>query len=57
VAEVDEFLASVLPRLHEMEMALHNGDVGPRFATWSHNELGHLVLGATTNSGIDVLGG
>ncbi len=38
MAEVDEFLGSVLPRLHEMEMAFHSGDVGPRFATWSHND-------------------
>lgn len=38
MAEVDEFLGSVLPTLHEMEKAFHNGDVGPRMANWSHND-------------------
>src|SRR6187549_321865 len=38
MAEVDEFLGSALPTLHEMDTAFHNGDVGPRFATWSHND-------------------
>jgi ketosteroid isomerase-like protein len=38
MAEVDEFLGSVLPTLREMEMAFHNGDVGPRIASWSHND-------------------
>lgn len=38
MAEVDEFLGSVLPTLHEMELALHNGDAGPRMANWSHND-------------------
>ena len=36
MAETDEFLDSMLPTLHEMDLAFHNGDVGPRFATWSH---------------------
>jgi ketosteroid isomerase-like protein len=38
MAEVDEFLGSVLPALQEMEMAFHNGDAGPRLATWSHRD-------------------
>jgi len=38
MADVDEFLGSVLPTLHEMEKAFHNGDVGPRMANWSHND-------------------
>jgi len=38
MAEVDDFLGSVLPTVHEMEMALHNGDAGPRMANWSHND-------------------
>jgi ketosteroid isomerase-like protein len=38
MADVDEFLGSVLPTLHEMDKAFHNGDVGPRMANWSHND-------------------
>lgn len=38
MAEADEFLNSVLPTLHEMEKAFHNGDAGPRMANWSHND-------------------
>jgi ketosteroid isomerase-like protein len=38
MAEVDEFLDSVLPTLHEMDKAFHNGDAGPRLANWSHND-------------------
>ena len=38
MAEVDDFLGSVLPTLHEMEKAFHNGDVGPRMANWSHDD-------------------
>jgi ketosteroid isomerase-like protein len=33
----DEFLAATMPRLNEVEIALHNGDAGPRMAMWSHN--------------------
>ena len=33
---MDEFLADVLPRLHATEVALHEGDPGPRAALWSH---------------------
>lgn len=38
MAEVDDFLASVLPRLTEADTALHSGDAGPRKAIWSHND-------------------
>jgi ketosteroid isomerase-like protein len=38
VAEVDDLLASVLPRLTEADTAFHDGDAGPRFAVWSHND-------------------
>lgn len=38
MAEVDEFLAAVLPTVHEMDLALHNGDPGPRMAVWSHRD-------------------
>ena len=38
MAEVDEFLDSVLPTVHEMDTAFHDGDVGPRMANWSHDD-------------------
>jgi ketosteroid isomerase-like protein len=38
MADVDEFLASVLPSLTAADTALHNGDAGPRIALWSRNE-------------------
>ncbi len=38
MTEVDEFLADILPRLREAEVALHNGDAGPRSALWSHDD-------------------
>ncbi|WP_112247815.1 YybH family protein [Kribbella monticola] len=33
-----QFLAEMMPRIHEAETALHNGDAGPRFAMWSHTD-------------------
>lgn len=51
MAKVDEFLGSVLPTLHEMEMAFHSGDVGPRMANWSHNDPVTLFGAVLTNSG------
>jgi ketosteroid isomerase-like protein len=38
MAEVDEFLTAMLPRIHEMDRAFINGDAGPRLETWSHND-------------------
>jgi ketosteroid isomerase-like protein len=38
VAEVDDFLADVLPRLRAAEIALHDGDPGPRGEMWSHED-------------------
>ena len=38
MAEVDEFLASTLPRLIDAEVALHNGDVTPRLEMWSASD-------------------
>src|SRR2546428_13181853 len=35
-SEVEDFLAATMPRLSEAEIALHNGDAGPRIAMWSH---------------------
>jgi len=36
--EVDEFLAELLPTQIAAETALHNGDVEPRLALWSHED-------------------
>jgi ketosteroid isomerase-like protein len=38
MTETEEFLATVLPRLNEAEVVLHNGDSGPRIAMWSRTE-------------------
>jgi ketosteroid isomerase-like protein len=38
MADVDEFLASVLPPLTAADTALHNGDARPRMALWSRTE-------------------
>jgi ketosteroid isomerase-like protein len=46
--EVDDFLAATMPRLNAAEIALHNGDADPRFATWSHNDP-VSVFGAAAN--------
>jgi ketosteroid isomerase-like protein len=37
-AAAEEFLAEILPRLNEAEIALHNGDAGPRIAMWSRQD-------------------
>lgn len=36
--ETDEFLAEVLPAQRAADRALHNGDVEPRLALWSHRD-------------------
>ena len=38
MADVDEFLASVLPPLTAADTAIHNGDAGPRLAPWSRKD-------------------
>lgn len=45
----DDFLAWVRSALHEAEVALHNGDAGPRRAIWSRNEP-VSILGAWRNA-------
>jgi ketosteroid isomerase-like protein len=37
-AETDEFLAEMLPAQRAAEEAIHNGDVEPRLALWSHRD-------------------
>jgi ketosteroid isomerase-like protein len=45
----DDFLTWVATRLREAEVALHDGDPGPRLAIWSTNEP-VTVLGALRNA-------
>ena len=45
----DDFLAWIRTSLYEAELALHNGDPGPRRALWSRNEP-VSVLGAWRNA-------
>ncbi len=45
----DEFLIWVETTLYDAELALHNGDAGPRRAIWSRNEP-VSVLGAWRNA-------
>src|SRR6266511_6294421 len=54
--EADEFLAATMPRLNEVEIALHNGDAGPRMAMWSHNDPVPLFGALMTTSGWGEIG-
>ncbi len=36
MSDTDAFLEAIVPPLHEAELAIHNGDVAPRMALWSH---------------------
>ncbi len=38
MSDRDDFLAWIRTSLYEAELALHNGDPGPRRALWSRNE-------------------
>ena len=38
MSDTQQFLDEMLPRIHEAETALHNGDAGPRFRMWSHTD-------------------
>ena len=38
MSDTREFLDAMLPRIHEAETALHDGDAGPRIAMWSHTD-------------------
>lgn len=51
MADVDEFLASVLPPLTAADTALHNGDAGPRIALWSRNDPVTLFGALQTKTG------
>jgi ketosteroid isomerase-like protein len=53
MSERDDFLAWVSTRLKDAEIAIHNGDAGPRFAIWSDQDP-VTVLGAwLSGSGYD----
>jgi hypothetical protein len=38
MTETEQFLATMGPRITDAEIALHNGDSGPRSAMWSRAE-------------------
>jgi len=46
MSDTKHFLDEMMPRIHEAETALHNGDAGPRFEMWSHTDP-VTVFGAT----------
>ena len=51
MGEVDEFLAAVLPRQRQADLALLNGDSGPRKMLWSHKAPVTVLGAAKTVSG------
>src|SRR5256712_3274843 len=51
MGEVDEFLAAVLPRQRKADLALLNGDSGPRKTLWSHKDPVTVLGAAKTVSG------
>jgi ketosteroid isomerase-like protein len=38
VSDTRQFLDEMMPRIHQTETALHNGDAGPRGQMWSHTD-------------------
>ena len=38
MSDTRQFLDEMMPRIHEAETALHNGDAGPRLEMWSHTD-------------------
>ena len=57
MGEVDEFLAAVLPRQRQADLALLNGDSGPRKMLWSHEDPVTVLGAAKTVSGWPEVGG
>jgi ketosteroid isomerase-like protein len=51
MADVDDFLAAVLPRLTAADTAIHNGDAGPRIALWSRKDPVTLFGALQTTTG------
>ena len=48
MTDTKQFLDEMMPRIHQAETALHNGDAGPRFEMWSHTDP-VTVFGAAFN--------
>ncbi len=38
MSDTKQFLDEMMPRIHEAETALLNGDAGPRLEMWSHTD-------------------
>ncbi len=38
MSDTKQFLDEMMPRIHEAETALHDGDAGLRFEMWSHTD-------------------
>ncbi|MCV2490837.1 nuclear transport factor 2 family protein [Geodermatophilus sp. YIM 151500] len=53
MSEVEDFLASTMPRQVEAEIAIHNGDPGPRSQLWSHREPVTLFGSQVSSNGWD----
>ena len=49
--ETGEFLAATMPRLREVETALHSGDAGPRMGMWSREDPVTLFGAALAGTG------
>ena len=56
MTETEQFLATMRPRISEAEIALHNGDPGPRIAMWSRTEPLTLFGAAISGRGWDQIG-
>ncbi len=48
--DLNDFLASMMPRLKAAEMAIHNGDATQRIALWSRNDPVTVFGAATINA-------
>ncbi len=57
MGEVDEFLAAVLGRQRQADLALLNGDSGPRKMLWAHEDPVTVLGAARTVSGWPEVGG
>ena len=55
MADVDDFVASVVPRMAEEVSALQSGDAAPRMAIWSHEDPVTLFGAELTRRGWDEL--
>ena len=49
--EIEDFLADMLPKQRAAEQSMHNGDVKPRLALWSHQDPVTLFGAKLTGSG------